>query len=90
MEIRFMVPDSLKSVMAATGLPVPQDATVCPFVVGDVIAWGAPHPLAVRVVRRWLSPASERHPTCWVVEIEQTGHPLDAPPSLPTRAPQPM
>lgn len=78
LDIQFVVEqDSLKSVLQAIGVPMPQEVTICPFVPGDIIAFSGPQKAAMRVTRRWFRPGDETRSPRWYVHVEQADHPLD-------------
>jgi hypothetical protein len=61
---------------------------VCPFVVGDFIAWPSAPGLAFRVIWRLYRDASEEKPARWMVGLEQAAHPLDVQAGPPSPAHQ--
>lgn len=85
-QLIFIVPDSLKSVVQAAGIPaqVP-DVTPCALLVGDVLSYEAVPGLAFRIAARWFCAASDTTPARWYLTIEKTAHPLDVPLSPPLR-----
>jgi hypothetical protein len=86
-EVIFIVSESMKDVAIAVGIPTrvaPQaEYPVCPFSVGDFIAWPSAPGLAFRVTWRLYRDASEEKPARWMLGLEKASHPLfpEDPPS---------
>lgn len=79
MEIRLVVADALKSTLLAAGASAfdARSVPACPLQVGDVIAYPAPHALALQVVARSYSPPDATRPPRWTLQLAQVPHPLD-------------
>ena len=80
-EIRYLVPDAVKSVGHAAGLsPVGMEVEPCALHIGDVFTLGSgAAALAYRVAARWYRPATGSEPPVWYLRLETCAHPLDAP-----------
>lgn len=82
-ETFFVAADSMVDVAKAVGIPTGPGHNVivdlCPFVVGDFISYPAAPSIAVRVVWRLYSYASDSKPARWIIGIEQARHPLEDP-----------
>lgn len=86
-EIRFIVPDALKTVAQATGMQLPaMEVDTCVFSVGDVITWPDAPSLAFLVASRWFRAPKGGDDGVWTLRLEACQHPLDAPELGPPRA----
>lgn len=92
-EIFFVASASMKDVASSAGIPTgigPRaEYPVCPFVVGDFIAWPSAPGLVFRVTWRRYRDASEERPARWMVGLEQADDPLNLLPEPASPAPGP-
>lgn len=79
-EFCFVASESMVDVAKSVGIPTgPGHESLvdpCPFVVGDFISYPIAPSIAVRVVWRLYSYASDSKPARWMIGIEKADHPL--------------
>lgn len=77
MDIRFIASKGLKASLRAAGAEAPHgNIEICPFQVGDFIAYPGPIALAMQVTQRAFVPATDERPARWLIWIEKAQHPV--------------
>jgi hypothetical protein len=78
-EFNFVVTESLKSVVQATGInTIGLQLSPCPLQAGDVISHPSARGIFFRVTGRWFAAGDDRKPARWYLLLEQADDPLAA------------